>query len=506
MGHLIVKAVSNGNGSVRWKTIDDIDNLRDVFDYYAGKSIAFKEKNVYYQISPCQYSKTKAKKDEVLNNSLIPIDIDGMDRDDIEDLEKYIVEFFDKLGVKDYITINSGNGLHALISIGTLASGWIEKNKKAIVDTIYSPISSIAQEYGGNIDKKVLESSRILRVPNTMNVKDGKSEAQCKIITDNWLGEGNASVVEMIQKTTSSKVMESHNVSFNEITEAFAKIGGKWSHHGHYSYLEHPERGSKKTLALYRDAKFFYSFSDKDEFPFLQLTDIWNMYGSGQACPFSQFDSGNIHQLVCDKLRIDARYAVKNTATHYIVAAEKRKGGITTAVNLTPTLFNRMCKSNGIRKYLDSLGVSHRTFDDVFMDLISSLPVSMYDAEPIDTEKNKIISKWVGIATMKFDKPASELESRTQKANLIGLVEDKDYDSLAKISVSISDEDEKKICLTYTSLRSMFDQKADYFAESEIEFQDIMRWLGLKTSEKGGLLCIYKNKRLSFVENQKLEK
>ena len=497
--HLIIKQTKNGNGSSRWKTIDDVDNLRDVFDYYSGKSVAFKEKNVYYQINPCQLKGTKAGKADVINNTAIPIDIDGMDRADIENLEADVLEFFQKVGITDFITINSGNGLHALISIGTLAANWLEKNKKAIMDTIYAPISSIAKEYGGNIDNKVLESSRILRVPNTINEKEKKGSVECRIITDRWIGDGNKSIVDMVGKTTSSKVMEQHNVSFMEIVTAFDSIGAEWIHNSGYSYIIHPERGSKKTLALYKDAKYFYSFSDKDEFPFIQMSEVWNMFGSGKPFPFSQFDSSNVHQVIKDRMGFDFRYATKNTSQYAVMIAEKKRDGRTVASTLSKASFTSYFKKKKVKEYMDKIGLQDMTAEEAFIEVVDSLPLSRYDSKPIDEEKNKIISKWIGLGTMMFDAPSSEMDNRTSKKNLLGIIRDCDDETLDKLLIQTSMEDGiGKCCIRYSSIRAMFGQKSDYFAESEMEFKSIIHWLGLETSDQGGLLCFYDSKSLSF--------
>ena len=503
--HLIIKQTRNGNGSSRWKTIDDIDTLRDVFDYYSGKSVAFKEKNVFYQINPCKYKGTKAGKADVINNTVIPIDIDGMDRADIHSLEEDVLEFFQKIGITDFITINSGNGLHALISIGTLAATWIEKNKKAIMDVIYAPISSIAKEYGGNIDNKVLESSRILRVPNTINEKEDKGAVECRIITDRWEGSGNKSIVDLIEKTTSSKVMEQHNVSFMEIVTAFNDIGAEWTHGSGYSFLTHPERGSKKTIALYKDAKYFYSFSDKDEYPFIQMSEVWNMFGSGKPFPFSQFDANNTHKIIKDRLGFDFRYATKNSSQYAIVIAEKNRGGRTIPTMLSKTVFTSYFKQKKVKEYLEKIGVKEITPDEAFLEVIDSLPLSKFDAEPIDEERNKIMSKWIGVGTMMFDAPSSEVDNRTSKKNLYGIIHDGDTETLSKLFVRISDDGGiGKCCIKYESIRSMFGQKADYFAESEMEFKNIVTWLGLKTSDDGGVICFYDNKGLSFTKKDLL--
>lgn len=503
--HLIIKQVKNGNGSSRWKTIDDVESLRDVFDYYSGKAVAFKEKNVFYQINPCKYKDTKAGKADVINNTTIPIDIDGMDRADIEHLEEDILEFFSKIGITDFITINSGNGLHALISIGTLAANWIEKNKKAIMDTIYAPVSSLAKEYGGNIDNKVLESSRILRVPNTINEKEKKGSVECRVITDRWDGSGNIGIINLIEKTTSSKVIEQHNVSFMEIVNAFEKIGGEWTHGGGYSFLKHPERGSKKTLALYKDAKYFYSFSDKDDFPFIQMSEVWNMYGSGEPFPFSQFDSDKLHEIIKDRMKLDFRYANKNTSQHTIVVAEKNKAGKTVPTILSKTAFASNFKDMKVKDYLDKIGVQPPSPEEAFLKVLNSLPLSKFDADPIDEEKNKIISKWIGIGTMMFDAPASEMDSRTSKKNLLNIIRDDDKDTLDKLLIKTSyDDDIGRCCIRYQSIRTMFGQKSDYFAESEMEFKNIIQWLGLETSVDGGLLCFFNSNTLSFTKKDLL--
>jgi hypothetical protein len=507
MAHLLIKQIKNGNGRApRWVPYDDVSSIRDVLDYYDSGSARFKEENRFYQINPCKKIKKKASKGDVLNNVCIPVDIDGCRREDIETMERDVVDFFEKLGIEDYVTINSGNGLHALISIGVQASDWVEKNKKSIMITLYGALESIAKAYGGNIDKKVLESARILRVPYTMNNKEEKDlePVECYTITDKWKGEEAQKIVELIEKHTSEKIEDQHNVTFDQIAEAFEGIGGVWRRSTTYSYLQHPIRGSKKTLAMYHDQRHFWSFSDKDEdiSSLLTLEQVWNMFGSGKDFPFRGFTPKGLIDTIRHKTGLDLRYVTKTGQSWYITASQESRDGTRPTV-LSKSTFKDAIKNKGLMSYLESIGMTAYTPDSLFTTLcMEELPPEKFQAEPIDSEVNEIISKWSSIGTLMFD-VRDDTTGRTIKTNLNTIIRDGELDLMKMLGINMNDD---KVCISYNTIVSCFGKQADTFAKSEIDFKSICEWMKIPISDHNGMVCFFKNEKLQVARQKMIEK
>ena len=497
MKHSLIKTTSNGVGRPpRWIPFGKADTLRDVFDFYNAPSTKYKEKNIYYSINTTSTFDKKPSKEDIVTTHAIPVDLDGFaNEQDIVECEKQVVEWLTNIKIDDYITICSGNGLHLLISTGTLPSGWLEKHKKSITYSIYSTMSSIASLYDAKVDTKVLESSRILRVPYTLNVKEGKGEKQCYIITDKWKGE-RSSIIDDIEKDTSTNTMEDYNVAFEDITKAFTEIGAQWLKGTSYWRLVHPVRGSKNTITLYKDSKFFWSFSDKDDGRNkIQLCEMWSMYGSDKPCPFKMFAEDNVGEIISNVLlrHFDFRYAEVTSTAHTLVYAIKDKNGYTRKARMSKPAFQSQLRIHNIQGKLEQLGITGVQAQHYWENICSLFPTVYYDAPPIDAEMDEVKSKLFKILNSKFEMISPDFDdSRSRKTTITNIVRSKNIDYLDALNISMTND---RVCIPYTTLLSISD-KAMEFASTEKEYVEILKWLGLEVSSKNGMICMLSHQKI----------
>ena len=497
MKHSLIKAVSNGQGRApRWIPFAQADTLRDIFSYYNSASAEFTQKNIYYTIGTTSNFEKKPSKEDILTTHCIPVDLDGFTSEsDILECEVQVVEWLTEAKINDYITICSGNGLHLLISTGILPNNWLEKNKKAITYSIYSTIGSIAGIYGAKVDPKVLESSRILRVPYTINQKEGKGEKQCYIITDKWKGESQ-NIVQEIEKDTSDNSMEEHNVAFEEIVEEFTSIGAEWYKGSSYYKLRHPVRGSKNTITLYRNSKFFWSFSDKDDGRNkIQLCEMWEMYNSDKPCPFKMFATDNIGEIIAKILSkfFDFRYSEVNTSGHSLIYAITDKSGYTRKAKMSKPAFASQLRIHGVQHKIEQLGIVGVNVQNYWENVCAMYPSVYYDAVPIHAEIDEVKSKLFKILNNRFEMISPDFDdSRSRKTTLTNIIRSQNIDYLEALNIDMADG---KVCIPYTTLLSISD-KAMEFASTEREYVEILKWLGLNVSNKNGLICVLSHQKL----------
>lgn len=486
--HNIYKWVKNGGGKGIPVKMDEVETLREVWDYFDSKAARYSKKNIYYQVNPSitKHGK-KAKKDDIINSVAIPIDVDGFsNRDDIKRLEIDITEFFDRAGITSYITINSGNGLHALIHIGKKQANYVERYKDSILKILYTAIQTYSKRYDAHVDTKALESARILRVPFTINEKTGKDQQECSIISDEWDEENNNEpFLEAIEHGVEDPKI---NVMFDEIVKAFEDIGAQWKHSSDYSFIEHPERGNLDNLCLYRDARFFWNFSDNDTKKAYSMEDVWNWFGSGKPYPFIVGKTGE-SDLIMTFLRkkYDIRYG--DQAKSKIIYDLNGNIGYMTETNYKNEL------KKGFKQYVIALGMPESTYNMAtlsFKDVIDSLPPKPYLADPIQAELDACRANLTTMWTSRFEYFDDEAK-KNLKASLAELIKAENYDVLDQKGIKHEDN---RFCITYAALCDMFGDPKRYAISSE-EFMSILSWAGVETSPNGAI-CYIVNKKITL--------
>jgi putative DNA primase/helicase len=140
----------------------------------------FERFNVYYTVSECLQSRGR----KFLRQAHVPFDIDGIDvpppgeEKSLEALAKIVAE---TLGVayEECGVLFTGNGIHVIV--GTVFAwedeGYFDKARhhyKAICDRINQALSKAGLK--GKADPAVWSPARLMRYPNTRNVKPNKPE------------------------------------------------------------------------------------------------------------------------------------------------------------------------------------------------------------------------------------------------------------------------------------------------------------------------------------------
>ena len=143
------------------------------------------------------------------SQEIIPFDVDDVEEERVEDYIKVIEGVLgvtrDEMGI-----IYSGNGLQFLVQIDTPI---VEKNYFNKRRDIYKKVCEILEEelqscsLKGHVDHSVFSHARVMRVPNTRNIKKGK-EKQARLLYSNFKPVRNFLEVEVPVLPEESKKAE----------------------------------------------------------------------------------------------------------------------------------------------------------------------------------------------------------------------------------------------------------------------------------------------------------
>jgi putative DNA primase/helicase len=136
--------------------------------------------NIFFTTSQCGIKKRSFEALEVL-----PFDFDGIDTNQTE---AYIEVFCKCLGVKREETgiVFSGNGLHFYIGLEVkiVDKKFFSQSRhhyKAILEKITAALKARDLPIG-KVDPSVFDAARILRMPNTKNIKVDRADTECRVI------------------------------------------------------------------------------------------------------------------------------------------------------------------------------------------------------------------------------------------------------------------------------------------------------------------------------------
>lgn len=135
--------------------------------------------NMFYTVANCIEEKRK-----FFSQDIIPIDIDGIEKGDEEQVISCILDEL-KLDRNSVGIVLSGNGIHILIQTKRGYASVAElRAAKVHYTALVGRLSLALFENGlaGKIDPTVFSESRILRLPFTKNIKPGKPDTQCTIV------------------------------------------------------------------------------------------------------------------------------------------------------------------------------------------------------------------------------------------------------------------------------------------------------------------------------------
>jgi P4 family phage/plasmid primase-like protien len=157
---------------LRWRFTDFAAMLADPIATLDKNNVPEDERhNLFYTVAFCGDEKRKFERQEI-----IPFDLDGLDT---TRLDEYQNLFFETLKIKREKTgvISSGNGLHFLIQIKEpITDKDFFKTFKPQYKALCSLLDRALERAGlpGKFDRVVFEAARILRFPETWNIKQDK--------------------------------------------------------------------------------------------------------------------------------------------------------------------------------------------------------------------------------------------------------------------------------------------------------------------------------------------
>jgi putative DNA primase/helicase len=149
--------------------------------------------NLFFTVAKCSQ-----KKREFFAQDVICFDLDGIDK--ATDPKKYIDVFCKTVGVSldEIAVVNSGNGLHFYIQLKIPFTSreffdTYREHYKALCATVTQAIHAenlyLREKEGtkpaGGLDPAVFEPRRIMRLPHTINRKEGKEDSRCVVLYSN---------------------------------------------------------------------------------------------------------------------------------------------------------------------------------------------------------------------------------------------------------------------------------------------------------------------------------
>lgn len=139
--------------------------------------------NLFYTVSTCE----EAKGRKFVQQDVLPIDIDGMDTENLEAYIKVVLDVLslerDKVGI-----VASGNGLHFLIGLREpITDVSYFKTNRVYYRALCGRINQALYEAGlrGGADPSVFSAARLLRLPLTTNCKKDKKDSLCTLLNGN---------------------------------------------------------------------------------------------------------------------------------------------------------------------------------------------------------------------------------------------------------------------------------------------------------------------------------
>jgi P4 family phage/plasmid primase-like protien len=160
----------------------DVPTLFKNIDSYL-KEIPEKERfNLFYTVAICS-----DKKREFSQQTVIVFDIDGIDH---MLTEQYIAVTLKTLGLSHLETgiVASGNGLHFIVGLQTpiFEPSYFDLHRRHY-NALVAKLDGALKEakLPGRADPAVFEPRRIMRLPGTLNRKEGKPEKRCQMLQPN---------------------------------------------------------------------------------------------------------------------------------------------------------------------------------------------------------------------------------------------------------------------------------------------------------------------------------
>lgn len=163
----------------KWRA-PDVLTLFEHVEKYINKIPEKERYNLYYTCAQCLEEKGR----KMVNQEVMPFDIDGIDLSKIDD---YINIILKALGINYNETgiVYSGNGLQFIVGIkeSFKTADYFSNNRrhyKAICEKINRCLENVSLP--GKADTSVFSAARLMRLPGTLNCKKNKSDKMGRLI------------------------------------------------------------------------------------------------------------------------------------------------------------------------------------------------------------------------------------------------------------------------------------------------------------------------------------
>jgi putative DNA primase/helicase len=163
-----------------------VESVRELFadiEHHVSQIPQDARWNMFYTTSHCEERKGRV----FIKQDVLPIDIDGIEparRDEYVDIILAELELErNKVGI-----VSSGNGLHFLLGLPRpIEDVTYFKANRVYYKALCGRINQALYEKGlsGSADPSVFSAARLLRLPLTVNKKEGKPDTQCQLINGN---------------------------------------------------------------------------------------------------------------------------------------------------------------------------------------------------------------------------------------------------------------------------------------------------------------------------------
>ena len=330
--HGIFQLDDVGGGKRRMRLVGQSESLSDVL-YQQSK---IDGENVFYSVAsikniPAVGESWKNKAGDFESLSYVFFDVDGLEAADLDDaverlIDPLIVSWAGESAERFYV--DSGHGVHILVSIPPVDDAeWISRVRPAYRHlAVQLELLLLKHGLPGEVDLKVWESSRVLRVPGTVNAKKDKAAVPCRLI----LSEGESAseqlrlMLESYQPPAEERRDAGSGGDVERVLQAVKHID--CGHYWHCYCPFHPEK--QPSFVIYKNNPCWgYDLHCEQGSPGWRqpMSHIWCQakYGAVDADKLAEFD-GQAGGSPTSAVAIIERWAATAFEFTCVIADDKR--------------------------------------------------------------------------------------------------------------------------------------------------------------------------------------
>jgi len=150
-----------------------VDSIDTLFTKFVDNHPFINQKNIFYTASSVSVS----DRNSLLEQNIVPFDVDNIPDEENKDFYVHIFSQFTGIPSSDFITINTGHGLHMLVRTQVpitdeSAFTTLRKSYHYVCDILDEQFAKA--NLRGRMDRDVFKKKQLLRMPNTINHKPKK--------------------------------------------------------------------------------------------------------------------------------------------------------------------------------------------------------------------------------------------------------------------------------------------------------------------------------------------